>query len=89
MAKIKLNEQQIVNLMKTVSSTGTDEINNDEHPKGSYMSIQSLSQMKEQIDELMNMIPQGVELDDWVEDHIIKAGDDIDEVYQFLKHKNV
>lgn len=86
-AIIKLNEQQIVNLMKKVS--GNEEINNDEHPKGSYMSLQSLSNMKQQIDELMNMIPKGVELDDWVEDHIIKAGDDIDEVYQFLKHKNV
>jgi len=40
---------------------------------------------KTQIDELIHMIPDGVELDDWVEDHIIKAGDDIDEVYQFLK----
>jgi hypothetical protein len=53
------------------------------------MSLQSLSNMKTQIDELIHMIPDGVELDDWVEDHIIKAGDDIDEVYQFLKHKNV
>lgn len=86
--KIKLNEQQIITLMKNVSK-GDEVINNEEHPQGSYMSIQSLSQMKVQIDELMNMIPQGVELDDWIEDHIIKAGDDIDEVYQYLKNKNV
>ena len=88
MAKIKLNEQQIITLMKNVSK-GDEEINNEGHPQGSYMSIQSLSQMKEQIDERMNMIPQGVELDDWIEDHIIRAGDDIDEVYQYLKNKNV
>lgn len=85
--KIKLNEQQIISLLNKVSG-GTEEINTTHH-KGSYMSLQSLSNMKTQIDELMNMIPDGVELDDWVEDHIIKAGDDIDEVYQFLKHKNV
>ena len=88
MAKIKLNEQQIITLMKNVSK-GNEEINNEGHPQGSYMSIQGLSKMKAQIDELMNIIPQGVELDDWVEEHIIRATDDIDEVYNFLKHKNV
>lgn len=87
MAKIKLNEQQIITLMKNVSK-GDEEINT-QHPQGSYMSIQGLSKMKAQIDELMNIIPQGVELDDWVEEHIIRATDDIDEVYNFLKHKNV
>lgn len=83
--KIKLTEQQLISLNNLVR----DEEINTQHPKGSYMSIQSLSQMKEQIDELMNIIPKGVELDDWIEDHIIKAGDDIDEVYQYLKNKNV
>lgn len=83
--KIKLTEQQLISLNNLVR----DEEINTQHPKGSYMSIQSLSQMKEQIDELMNIIPKGVELDDWIEEHIIKAGDDIDEVYQYLKNKNV
>ena len=83
--KIKLTEQQLISLNNLVR----DEEINTQHPKGSYMSIQSLSQMKEQIDELMNIIPKGVELDDWIDDHIIKAGDDIDEVYQYLKNKNV
>ena len=83
--KIKLTEQQLISLNNLVR----DEEINTQHPKGSYMSIQSLSQMKEQIDELMNIIPKGVELDDWIEDHIIKAGDDVDEVYQYLKNKNV
>jgi hypothetical protein len=83
--KIKLTEQQLISLTNLVKD---DEINTTHH-KGSYMSLQSLSNMKTQIDELIHMIPDGVELDDWVEDHIIKAGDDIDEVYQFLKHKNV
>ena len=86
--KIKITEQQLITLTNLIGGEGNEEINPTHH-EGSYMSIQSLSQMKEQIDELLHMIPDGVELDDWVESHIIKAGDDIDEVYKFLKHKNV
>ena len=86
MTKIVLTNEQLKKLKESFKEQ--EEIVNEEH-QGSYMSIQSLNNMKTQIDELIHMIPDGVELDDWIEDHIIKAGDDIDEVYQFLKHKNV
>jgi len=86
MTKIVLTNEQLKKLKESFKEQ--EEIVNEEH-QGSYMSIQSLNNMKSQIDELIHMIPDGVELDDWIEDHIIKAGDDIDEVYQFLKHKNV
>jgi len=53
------------------------------------MSLKGLSKIKDIIDDLMNIIPEGVELDDWVEAKIIVASDDLQEVYEFLKHKNV
>jgi len=84
--KIKLTEQQLRMVTKTVTS---EEIISEEHQEGSYMSLKGLSKIKDIIDDLMNIIPEGVELDDWVEAKIIVASDDLVEVYDYLKHKNV
>ena len=83
---IKVTQKQLNMITEKVKSV---EIINEEHQEGSYMSLKGLSKIKDIIDDLMNIIPEGVELDDWVEAKIIVASDDLQEVYEFLKHKNI
>ena len=58
---IKVTQEQLNMITEKVKSV---EIINEEHQEGSYMSLKGLSKIKDIIDDLMNIIPEGVELDD-------------------------
>jgi hypothetical protein len=48
------------------------------------MSIGNLEKVHEYSSKLLQMIPKGAHLDDWVEDKISSMSDDISEVYHYL-----
>ena len=58
---IKVTQEQLNMITEKVKSV---EIINEEHQEGSYMSLKGLSKIKDIIDDLMNIIPEGVELDE-------------------------
>lgn len=59
----------------------------DKHDKKSYMAKPQLSKIARYAQSLHDMIPDGMELDDWQESHIAQLADDIGEVYHSLEYK--
>lgn len=81
--KIKLSE--IIQIVK-------ESLNEEYNEKTYYMFFQNLKQIKSQVDSLLSM--NETEIDeilksghDWASDHISTSKDDIEEVYNFLKHR--
>lgn len=81
---IKLKESQLLDLLKKKI--------NEQRDTENYMFFGNLEQIKRQIDELMslpkdvvdNIIQNG---HDWADDHISKAKENIDHVYEFMMNE--
>ncbi len=53
----------------------------------SYMAKPQLYKIARLANELYRMVPEGEQLDDWIETKLAVLSDDIGEVYDFLKHR--
>jgi len=81
---IKLKESQLLDLIKKKI--------NEQRETENYMFFGNLEQIKRQIDDLMslpqefvdNMLQNG---HDWADDHISKAKENIDHVYEFMMNE--
>jgi hypothetical protein len=59
----------------------------ENHQKsGAYMAKAQLHKIKEYVEKMQHMIPDGHDLDDWMRSHISQAADDISEVYHKLDY---
>ncbi len=56
----------------------------DDHEHGSYMSIQNLHEMEDQLDMLTDSLEEDADLDDWVEDKISHAHAALSDVSRFI-----
>lgn len=61
--------------------------------KSNYMFFSNLEQMKRHIEDLMNMDPQMIDQmlsngHDWADDHISKAKENLDHVYEFFMNES-
>jgi hypothetical protein len=87
MKKIKLTESDIENIVKKI-------IKEDSAIKmDNYMFFQNLREIKDKIDELLEMNLYDIDNTlsdghDWASEHMATAKDDIEEVYNFLKHRH-
>jgi PAB1-binding protein PBP1 len=81
---IKLKESQLLDLLKKKI--------NEQRDTENYMFFGNLEQIKRQIDELMSL-PQDVVDNilqnghDWADDHISKAKENVDHVYEFMMNE--
>jgi PAB1-binding protein PBP1 len=81
---IKLKESQLLDLIKKKI--------NEQRETENYMFFGNLEQIKRQIDELMSL-PQDVVDNilqnghDWADDHISKAKENVDHVYEFMMNE--
>ena len=83
MKTIKLTESDLNRIVKKVL-TEQDETN--------YMFFSNLTQMKRQLEMMMEMDPSTVDQilqngHDWADDHISEAKTNIDQVFDFLKNE--
>lgn len=81
--KIKLSE--IIQIVK-------ESLNEEYNEKTYYMFFQNLKQIRSQVDSLLSMDESEIDEilksgHDWASDHISTSKDDIEEVYNFLKHR--
>lgn len=81
---IKLKESDLLELIKQklVEQRETE----------NYMFFGNLEQMKRQIDDLMNIQPEYIDQliqngHDWADDHISKAKENLDHVYEFFMNE--
>ena len=56
--------------------------------RGAYMAKSQLHKIEKYASELQQMIPEGMDLDDWMRSHISQASDDLSEVYHKLEYKS-
>ena len=56
----------------------------DEHEEGSYMSLQNLHEMDDQLEMLTDSLDEGDELEDWVEDKISHAHSALSDVSRYI-----
>jgi len=56
----------------------------DEHKDGSYMSLQNLHEMEDQLEMLTDSLDEGDELEDWVEDKISHAHSALSDVSRYV-----
>jgi PAB1-binding protein PBP1 len=81
---IKLKESQLLDLIKKKI--------NEQRETENYMFFGNLEQIKRQVDELMSL-PQDVVDNilqnghDWADDHISKAKENVDHVYEFMMNE--
>lgn len=75
-----LKETELINLIKRV-------INESEH-SGSYMAKKQLWSIAEKAEEMAERLPDGIQLDDWMESHIAKADSMMDSVYDSFDYDN-
>jgi hypothetical protein len=85
MKTVKLTESDITRLVKRVLSEQEVEHTN-------YMFFSNLTQMKRQIEMIMEMDPNMVDDiiqngHDWADDHISEAKTNMDQVFDFLKNE--
>ena len=80
MNKMILKETELINLIKRV-------INESEH-SGSYMAKKQLWSIAEKAEEMAERLPDGIQLDDWMESHIAKADSMMDSVYDSFDYDN-
>jgi hypothetical protein len=81
---VKLKESQLLDLIKKKI--------NEQRETENYMFFGNLEQIKRQVDELMSL-PQDVVDNilqnghDWADDHISKAKENVDHVYEFMMNE--
>jgi hypothetical protein len=81
---IKLKESQLLDLIKKKI--------NEQRESKNYMFFSNLEQIKRQIDDLMGLPEDVVDNilmngHDWADDHISKAKENIDHVYEFMMNE--
>jgi PAB1-binding protein PBP1 len=81
---IKLKESQLLDLIKKKI--------NEQRDTENYMFFGNLEQIKRQVDELMSLPKEIVDQmlqngHDWADDHISKAKENIDHVYEFMMNE--
>lgn len=81
---VKLKESQLIDLIKKRI--------NEQRDTENYMFFGNLEQIKRQVDELMSLPREVVDQmlqngHDWADDHISKAKENIDHVYEFMMNE--
>lgn len=73
---------------QTCSKNNHDDEKEHNHNKKSYMARPQLSRISKYATELLNMIKDGEEVDDWIESYIAQSEQMIDAVYGKYEFKN-
>jgi len=55
---------------------------------GNYMSRQALRKVATQAAELLQMLPQNMPMEDWMESKITRASNEISGVYDYMKYRD-
>lgn len=73
-----------------IAACACDQMNSDDHEDVDYMARQNTVTILEQAifiaKEVSERVKSGDRMDDWLEDKISKAADDIDEIFKYLKN---